>query len=87
MTPQIAVNLGTTLVGRDGAAALPLRLSRRVSPLARRLSTASYFASVDGWCADQCVIDAGGFVGRHLADGVVAFSSPRPPERNPPRLH
>lgn len=45
------------------------------SPLARRLSTASFFGlsrrlvrAIDG-----CIIDAGGIVGRHVADGVVAF--------------
>jgi class 3 adenylate cyclase len=45
------------------------------SPLARRLSTAQYFAFsrrlVRG--ADRCIIDAGGIVGRHTGDGVVAF--------------
>jgi class 3 adenylate cyclase len=45
------------------------------SPLARRLSTASYFAFVRRWvrAADQCVVDAGGIVGRHAGDGIVAF--------------
>jgi class 3 adenylate cyclase len=45
------------------------------SPLARRLSTASYFALVRrlARAADRCVIDAGGLVGRHVGDGVVAF--------------
>jgi class 3 adenylate cyclase len=45
------------------------------SPLARRLSTASYFALGRrlARAADQCVIDAGGLVGRHVGDGVVAF--------------
>ncbi len=45
------------------------------SPLARRLSTARYFAFVRGWirAADRCVVDAGGIVGRHAGDGVVAF--------------
>ncbi len=45
------------------------------SPLARRLSTARYFAFVRGliraW--DRCVVDAGGIVGRHAGDGIVAF--------------
>jgi class 3 adenylate cyclase len=45
------------------------------SPLARRLSTAQYFAFsrrlVSG--ADRCIVDAGGIVGRHTGDGVVAF--------------
>jgi class 3 adenylate cyclase len=45
------------------------------SPLARRLSTASYFALGRRLVrvADQCVVDAGGLVGRHVGDGVVAF--------------
>lgn len=45
------------------------------SPLARRLSTASYFALGRRLtrAADQCVVDAGGLVGRHVGDGVVAF--------------
>lgn len=43
--------------------------------LARRLSTASYFAVGRRLtrAADSCVIDAGGLVGRHLGDGIVAF--------------
>ena len=45
------------------------------SPLAKRLSTASYFALGRRLvrAADRCVIDAGGLVGRHVGDGVVAF--------------
>jgi class 3 adenylate cyclase len=45
------------------------------SPLARRLSTESYFAFSRRLVrvADQCVVDAGGIVGRHAGDGVVAF--------------
>jgi len=45
------------------------------SPLARRLSTASYFAFSRALvrAADQCVVDAGGIVGRHAGDGIVAF--------------
>jgi len=45
------------------------------SPLARRLSTASYFRLGRRLvrAADQCVIDEGGLVGRHVGDGVVAF--------------
>lgn len=45
------------------------------SPLARHLSTAQYFAFVRRLvrAADQCIIDAGGIVGRHIGDGVVAF--------------
>jgi class 3 adenylate cyclase len=45
------------------------------SPLARHLSTASYFAFGRRLvrAADRCVIEAGGLVGRHVGDGVVAF--------------
>lgn len=43
--------------------------------LAKRLSTGAYFALGRRLvrAADQCVIDAGGLVGRHVGDGVVAF--------------
>src|SRR5262249_11574809 len=39
------------------------------------LSTAQYFAFGRRFVrtADECVIDAGGIVGRHVGDGVVAF--------------
>jgi class 3 adenylate cyclase len=45
------------------------------SPLARQLSTAQYFAFARRLVrtADRCIIDAGGIVGRHAGDGVVAF--------------
>ncbi len=45
------------------------------SPLARRLPSASYFALGRrlARAADRCIIDAGGLVGRHVGDGVVAF--------------
>jgi len=45
------------------------------SALARRLSTASYFTLGRrlARAADRCVIDAGGLVGKHVGDGVVAF--------------
>ena len=45
------------------------------SPLARRLSTAQYFAFGRRLvrAADQCIVDHGGIVGRHAGDGVVAF--------------
>ncbi len=45
------------------------------SALARRLSTASYFAVGRRLvrAADACVIEAGGLVGRHVGDGIVAF--------------
>lgn len=45
------------------------------APLARRMPTASYFALGRRLVrtADSCIIDAGGIVGRHVGDGVVAF--------------
>ena len=45
------------------------------STLSRRLSTAAYFSLGRRLvrAADQCVVEAGGVVGRHLGDGVVAF--------------
>jgi class 3 adenylate cyclase len=45
------------------------------TPLARRLSSAQYFAFGRRLvrAADDCIIDAGGIVGRHAGDGVVAF--------------
>jgi class 3 adenylate cyclase len=45
------------------------------SQLARRLPTATYFDLGRRLVrvADQCVVDAGGLVGRHVGDGVVAF--------------
>jgi class 3 adenylate cyclase len=45
------------------------------SALARSLSTSSYFAAGRGIvrATDRCVVDAGGLVGRHVGDGVVAF--------------
>ena len=58
------------------------------SPLARRLSTAQYFAFSRRLVrdADRCIIDAGGIVGRHTGDGVVAFFLAEQPDRNrPPR--
>jgi class 3 adenylate cyclase len=43
--------------------------------LARTLPTASYFALGRRLVrvADQCIVDAGGLVGRHVGDGMVAF--------------
>ena len=43
--------------------------------LAKRLPTATYFTLVRRLtrAADQCVVDAGGLVGRHAGDGVTAF--------------
>jgi class 3 adenylate cyclase len=45
------------------------------SPLARHLSTAQFFAFGRRLirAADRCIIDAGGIVGPHAGDGVVAF--------------
>jgi class 3 adenylate cyclase len=45
------------------------------SPLARHLSTAQYFAFGRRRvrAADRCIINAGGIVGPHAGDGVLAF--------------
>jgi len=45
------------------------------SRLSRSLSTSEYFALARRLvrAADQCVVDAGGVVGRHLGDGVTTF--------------
>lgn len=45
------------------------------SQLARRLPTAAYFSLGRRLvrAADECVVEAGGLVGRHVGDGVVAF--------------
>jgi len=45
------------------------------SQLARTLPTATYFALGRRLVrvADQCIVDAGGLVGRHVGDGMVAF--------------
>ena len=66
--------LSVAKAGRRPAAILFADLEAS-SPLAKRLSTASYFALGRRLvrAADQCVIDAGGLVGRHVGDGVVAF--------------
>jgi class 3 adenylate cyclase len=60
--------------GRRAAAVLFADLESS-SPLSRKLSTASYFALVRrlARAADQCVVDAGGLVGTHAGDGIVAF--------------
>jgi class 3 adenylate cyclase len=62
------------IAGRRPAALLFADLEGS-STLARRLSTASYFAVGRRLvrAADHCVIDAGGIVGRHVGDGIVAF--------------
>ncbi len=43
--------------------------------LSKQLPTAAYFTLIRRItrAADQCVIDAGGLVGRHVGDGVTAF--------------
>jgi class 3 adenylate cyclase len=43
--------------------------------LAKRMPTAAYFTLIRRLtrAADQCVVDAGGLVGRHVGDGVTAF--------------
>jgi len=63
--------------GRRSAAVLFADLESS-SPLAKRLSTASYFTLVRrlARAADGCVVDAGGLVGSHAGDGVVAFFLP-----------
>ncbi len=45
------------------------------SALSRSLSTSNYFAAGRRIvrATDRCVVDAGGLVGRHVGDGVVAF--------------
>lgn len=60
--------------GRRPAAVLFADLEAS-SPLSRRLPTGSYFTLGRrlARAADACVIDAGGIVGRHVGDGVVAF--------------
>jgi class 3 adenylate cyclase len=65
---------GVAKAGRRPAAILFADLEAS-SLLARRLSTASYFALGRRLvrAADQCVVDAGGVVGRHVGDGVGAF--------------
>ena len=65
---------GVAKAGRRPAAILFADLESS-SPLARRLSTASYFSLGRRMAraADQCVVDAGGLVGRHVGDGLVAF--------------
>jgi class 3 adenylate cyclase len=63
-----------TEAGRQPAAVLFADLEGS-SHLSRTMSTASYFALGRRLvrAADQCVVDAGGLVGRHVGDGVVAF--------------
>jgi class 3 adenylate cyclase len=63
-----------TSAGRYPMAILFADLERS-SVLARSLPTADFFTLGRRLVrtADRCVIDAGGIVGRHLGDGVVAF--------------
>ena len=63
--------------GRRAAAVLFADLESS-SPLAKRMSTAGYFTLVRrlARAADDCVVDAGGLVGTHAGDGVVAFFLP-----------
>ena len=65
--------LGLVKAGRHPGAILFADLEAS-SALARRLSTASYFALGRRLVreADRCVVDAGGLVGRHAGDGVVS---------------
>jgi class 3 adenylate cyclase len=60
--------------GRHPAAILMADLEAS-SPLSRRLPSAQYFGFGRRFvrASDDCVIDAGGIVGRHAGDGVVAF--------------
>jgi class 3 adenylate cyclase len=60
--------------GRRPAAILMADIERS-SLLSKRLSTAHYFALARRMvrATDQCVIDAGGLLGRHVGDGVTAF--------------
>jgi class 3 adenylate cyclase len=60
--------------GRRSAAVLFADLESS-SPLSRKLSTVGYFALIRrlARAADQCVVDAGGVVGTHAGDGIVAF--------------
>ncbi len=64
-------------VGRAGRrpAAILFADLEASSPLSKRLSTANYFRLGRRLvvAADQCVIEAGGLVGRHVGDGVAAF--------------
>jgi class 3 adenylate cyclase len=60
--------------GRRPAAILMADLEAS-TPLSRQLSTAQYFAFLRRLvrAADRSIIEAGGIVGRHAGDGVVAF--------------
>jgi class 3 adenylate cyclase len=66
--------LRVSMAGRRPAAVLFVDLEAS-APLARRLSTAGFFALGRRLvrAADRCVVDAGGLVGRHVGDGVAAY--------------
>ena len=66
--------LGVSQPARRPAAILFADLEAS-SGLARRLSTAGYFAVGRRFvvAADRCIVDGGGLVGRHVGDGVGAF--------------
>ncbi|MEM9516367.1 MAG: adenylate/guanylate cyclase domain-containing protein [Actinomycetota bacterium] len=85
-TDAIAAVLSNTDVGHLERMQLVTKPARRPAallfadlegstPLARRLSTPSYFSLTRRLvrAADRCTIEAGGLVGRHVGDGVVAF--------------
>lgn len=63
-----------TTPGRRAAAVLFADLESSTQ-LSRRLSTGTYFSLVRRLTrvADECVVEAGGLVGSHAGDGVVAF--------------
>ena len=65
---------GLARVGRRPAAVLFADLEGSAQ-LSKRMPTAAYFTLVRRMtrAADQCVIDEGGLVGRHVGDGVAAF--------------
>jgi len=60
--------------GRRPAAVLFADLEQSTQ-LSKQLPTAAYFTLIRRMtrAADQCVIDGGGLVGRHVGDGVAAF--------------
>lgn len=66
--------IGVSRAHRRAAAVLMANLEGS-SGLARKLSTASYFALARRLvrAADESIVDAGGIVGRHVGDGVTAF--------------
>jgi class 3 adenylate cyclase len=65
---------GLAKAGRRPAAVLFADLEGSAQ-LSKRMPTAAYFTLVRRMtrAADQCVVDAGGLVGRHVGDGVAAF--------------